>query len=190
MSDPSWIERVILLALIAGSAALFRPRLSKVVSTIRGSRPTPDFEISPLGPRIRQFIWEVMLQGKVIQQRPLPGLAHAFVFWGFCAFGLVTVNHVASGFGIRFLSMDNVFGRFYLGFVALWAVAVAIWVSRGAATTACAASSSRPGTSPAYRSTVSRNLAVGPGPRFRPHVGQGSVGPPGVSTSTALMMAM
>ena len=32
-----------------------------------------------------------MLQGKVIRQRPLPGLAHAFVFWGFCAFALITL---------------------------------------------------------------------------------------------------
>ena len=31
-----------------------------------------------------------MLQGKVIRERPLPGLAHAFVFWGFCAFALIT----------------------------------------------------------------------------------------------------
>ena len=36
-------------------------------------------------------------QAKVIRERPLPGLAHAFVFWGFCAFALVTLNHVAAG---------------------------------------------------------------------------------------------
>jgi hypothetical protein len=70
-----------------------------------------------------------MLQGKVIRQRPLPGLAHAFVFWGFCAFALVTVNHIASGFGLRFLSAESGFGRFYFGFVALWAIAVAISIA-------------------------------------------------------------
>ena len=32
----------------------------------------------------------------------LAGIAHAFVFWGFCAFGLVTLNHLAAGFGWRF----------------------------------------------------------------------------------------
>ena len=63
--------------------ALFWWRFRKVLNVIRGSRATPDFEVSPLGPRIRQFLWEVMLQGKVIEQRPLPGLAHAFVYWGF-----------------------------------------------------------------------------------------------------------
>jgi hypothetical protein len=66
-----------------------------------------------------------MLQGKVIEQRPLPGLAHAFVYWGFLAFALVTINHIASAFDARFLIHDSGFG-FYLGFAAVWAVAVAI----------------------------------------------------------------
>jgi Fe-S oxidoreductase len=129
MTDASWMERVLLAVFIAGSLAIFWRRLSKVVDTIRRSRATPDFEVAPWGPRIRQFLWEVMLQGKVIGQRPLPGLAHAFVFWGFCAFALVTVNHIASGFGQRFLSPESGFGRFYFGFVALWAVAVAISIA-------------------------------------------------------------
>ena len=47
-----------------------------------------------------QFISEVLLQSKVIRERPLPGIAHAFVFWGFCAFALVTLNHFAQGFGL------------------------------------------------------------------------------------------
>jgi Fe-S oxidoreductase len=125
----SWIERGLLALLIAASLAIFWRRLSIVLDIIKRSRETPDFKLDPLGPRIRQFVWEVMLQGKVIRQRPLPGLAHAFVFWGFCAFGLVTVNHIASGFGLRFLSLESGFGRFYLGFVALWAVAVAISIA-------------------------------------------------------------
>jgi Fe-S oxidoreductase len=125
MSDPSLMERGLLAVLMAGSLALFWRRLGKVVDTIRRSRATPDFQIAPLGRRAGQFIWEVMLQGKVIRQRPLPGLAHAFVFWGFCAFALVTANHVASGFGVPFLSAESGFGRFYFGFAAVWAVLVA-----------------------------------------------------------------
>jgi Fe-S oxidoreductase len=129
MTGELWIERVLLVLMIAVSLAIFWRRLSKVLDIIRRSRPTPDFEVAPVAPRVRQFIWEVMLQGKVIRQRPLPGLAHAFVFWGFCAFALVTVNHIASGFGLRFLSPESGFGRFYFGFVALWAVAVAISIT-------------------------------------------------------------
>ncbi len=129
MTGELWIERVLLVLMIAVSLAIFWRRLSKVLDIVRRSRATPDFEVAPLAPRVRQFIWEVMLQGKVIRQRPLPGLAHAFVFWGFCAFALVTVNHIASGFGLRFLSPESGFGRFYFGFVALWAVAVAISIA-------------------------------------------------------------
>ena len=129
MGDASWVERAVLLVLMAASLALTWRRLGKVVDTIRRSRETPDFQLRPLGPRIRQFVWEVKLQGKVIQQRPLPGLAHAFVFWGFCAFALITLNHFASGFGARFLFPQSGFGRFYFGFVAVWAVAVAVAIT-------------------------------------------------------------
>ena len=125
MTDASWIERLALTALMAASLALFWLRFRKVLGAIRGARATPDFEITPMGPRIRQFLWEVVAQGKVIGQRPLPGIAHALVFWGFCAFALATLNHFASAFGARFLSGEAAFGRFYLGFVAVWAVAVA-----------------------------------------------------------------
>ena len=102
MSDASWLERAVIAGILLTSLALFWWRFRKVLKVIRGSRATTDFEVSPLGPRIRQFLWEVMLQGKVIEQRPLPGLAHAFVYWGFLAFGLVTVNHIATPFGGRF----------------------------------------------------------------------------------------
>ena len=39
-----------------------------------------------------QFVSEVLLQAKVIRDRPLAGIAHAFVFWGFCAFALITLD--------------------------------------------------------------------------------------------------
>jgi Fe-S oxidoreductase len=129
MSDFSWIERAVLLALIAASLTLFWLRLRRVLAIIRRSRPTPDFNIKPIRPRVRQFLGEVMAQGKVIRQRPLPGLAHAFVFWGFCAFALITINHFAAAFGAEFLNPSGGFGRFYFIFTAVWAVAVAIGIS-------------------------------------------------------------
>jgi Fe-S oxidoreductase len=124
-----WTQRIILILAIAASAAWFWRRLSSVLDIIRRSRPTTDFDVNPIGPRVRQFLWEVALQGKVIRQRPLPGLAHAFVFWGFCAFALITVNHIAAGFGFAFLSPATAFGHFYFGFVAVWAIAVAVSIA-------------------------------------------------------------
>src|SRR4051794_31788986 len=85
------------------SLAAFWWRARTVVANIRGSKPDPDFSLHPLGHRIRRFLSEVVLQHKVIVERPLAGVAHAFVFWGFCAFALVTLNHLAAGFGIELL---------------------------------------------------------------------------------------
>ena len=78
---------------------------------------------------MRDFVWEVLLQGKVIPQRPMAGAAHALVFWGFCAFALITINHIATGFGVPLLSRDSGFGRVYFGFVAVFAVAVAVSIA-------------------------------------------------------------
>jgi Fe-S oxidoreductase len=129
MTGTTWAARAVLIVLIAVSVALFWWRFRIVVDRLRRARPTPDFQLAPVWPRIRDFLWEVMLQGKVIRQRPLPGLAHAFVFWGFCAFALITVNHFAAGFGAPFLSREGGFGRFYFIFVGVWAAAVAVAIT-------------------------------------------------------------
>ena len=129
MNDPTWLEKALLAVLLITALTLFWVRLNKVLQVIRHSRPTPDFDLKPLARRVGQFLWEVMAQGKVIRQRPLPGLAHAFVFWGFCVFALITLNHFASGFGLRFLSAEHGFGRFYYWFVAVWALAVAVSIA-------------------------------------------------------------
>lgn len=129
MNQSVWIERTALFVLLAVSITLFWLRFSKVIGVIRQSKNDPGFHLFPLWPRIQKFVWEVMLQGLVIRQRPLPGLAHAFVFWGFCAFALITVNHVATGFGVGFLSRENPFSRAYFYAVAVFAIAVAVGIT-------------------------------------------------------------
>ena len=41
-----------------------------------------------------------MLQARTIRERPVAGLMHAFVFWGFVAFGGYTTVEFARGLGI------------------------------------------------------------------------------------------
>ncbi|MBZ5634983.1 MAG: 4Fe-4S dicluster domain-containing protein [Acidobacteriia bacterium] len=118
-------ERLLLAVLLAASLAGFWWRFGAVLRRIRAAKPDADFSLLPIGPRIRELVWEVMLQAKVIRERPLPGLAHALVFWGFCAFSLVTLNHIAIGFGGAFLSP----GSFYFQLAAVFAVLVAISIS-------------------------------------------------------------
>ncbi|HUX45836.1 MAG TPA: hypothetical protein VMV57_13890, partial [Terracidiphilus sp.] len=122
-------ERLLFLSLAIASAALFWWRFSPIFRRIVRSRPDPDFHLAPVARRIRDFVWEVLCQSKVIRQRPLPGLAHAFVFWGFCAFVLVTLNHCAVGLGLGFLSPKGLFGRFYFYFAALFALACAVGIA-------------------------------------------------------------
>src|SRR4051794_40225169 len=118
--------RVLLFALIAVSGYLFWRRFRVVVDRIQRARPDNDFRLGPVAKRTQTFIWEVLLQGKVIKERPLPGIAHAFVFWGFGAFALVTTNHFASGFGLGFLSLNSAFGRLYFGTAIAFAFLVLV----------------------------------------------------------------
>jgi len=122
-------EKFLLALLICVSLAGFWVRFRTVVRILSSARPDAGFTLGTLAPRIRAFVVEVLLQGKVIRQRPIAGAAHALVFWGFCAFALITANHLASGFGLAFLSPASLFGRFYFGLAAVFAVAVAVSIS-------------------------------------------------------------
>src|ERR1035438_6120097 len=123
------IRMLILLVLMVASFGGFWLRFRRVVRVIAAAKPDPGFQLKDIPRRTGQFISEVLLQSKVIKERPLPGIAHAFVFWGFCAFALITINHFAEGFGFTLLSRDSAFGHLYFGFVAIFAIAVAISIT-------------------------------------------------------------
>ncbi len=122
----NWISRGVLLALIIGSVCLFWLRFGRVVERIQHARRDEDFKFRPVTGRLWTFFWEVMCQAKVIRERPLPGLAHAFVFWSFCAFALVTLNHFSEAFGGPFLNYHgSLFGAFYWWFAFAFAAVCA-----------------------------------------------------------------
>src|SRR5271165_3019415 len=123
------LEQVVFIILVIISVYLFWMRFGKVWGNIRASKNDPGFSIKPVGRRVLTFIWEVALQAKVIRQRPLPGFAHALVFWGFCAFALVTINHFASGVNFSVLSHESWIGQFYFLFAAVFALGVAIGIA-------------------------------------------------------------
>lgn len=123
------METALLVVLLAGSLYGFWRRFGPVLRNILGSRTDPDFRLSSLDKRVRVFVSEVMLQTKVIRERPLPGIAHAFVFWGFCAFALVTIDHIGTGLGAPLLDRSRSFGRVYFATAALFAVAVSVSIA-------------------------------------------------------------
>ncbi len=124
-SSALW-EKLLFVVLLIVSLALFWMRFGKVLGRITAAKKDTDFSLHPIGKRVWDFVWEVMCQAKVIKERPLPGLAHAFVFWGFCAFALVSLNHLASGVGLAFLPAGSWIGGFYFTFAGIFALLVAI----------------------------------------------------------------
>jgi Fe-S oxidoreductase len=126
MTSFTWVEKLLLIAGIIISGYLFWQRFGKVVAIVRASKKDVNFSLGDVARRVRVFIWEVLFQGKVIQQRPLPGIAHAFVFWGFCAFAVVTANHFALAAGVELISPEGFFGRAYFAFAAMFAVLVSV----------------------------------------------------------------
>src|SRR5690349_7411936 len=126
MLDPTWLEVAILLGLTAVSVFLFLRRFIPVLRIVLSSKPDPGLLPDATGKRVRDFIWEVLLLAKVIRERPFPGIAHAFVFWGFLAFALVSINHFANGFGRALFREESLFGGFYFALAALFAFIVTL----------------------------------------------------------------
>jgi Fe-S oxidoreductase len=125
----SMIERQVFCALALASLYGFWRRFGPILKKILRSKKDPDFRLAPVGRRVWDFVWEVMLQTKVIRERPLAGVAHALVFWAFCAFALVTLNHCATIFGMGFLDPAGLIGRWYFYFAAAFAVACAVGIA-------------------------------------------------------------
>jgi Fe-S oxidoreductase len=123
------VERILFIALAAASGYGFWLRFSKVLFCILHAKKDPGFSLQPVAKRAWDFFSEVLCQSKVIRERPLPGLAHAFVFWGFCAFGLITLNHFAEGVGFPFLHHGFWLADFYFYLAGLFAVAVAVSIA-------------------------------------------------------------
>ncbi|HEY4381445.1 MAG TPA: (Fe-S)-binding protein [Acidobacteriaceae bacterium] len=123
------VEIILLLFLACASAALFFLRFTPILRNILTARKDLGWSLRPISKRIWTFTSEVLFQSKVIRERPLPGIAHAFVFWGFLAFALVSLNHIATGLRIGFLSPSSLIGRFYFTFAAIWALLVAVSIA-------------------------------------------------------------
>jgi Fe-S oxidoreductase len=124
----SLVEKLLFAGMVIASGYGFWRRFGVVLNKILKSKKDPNFHLFPLGKRVWDFFWEVLCQAKVIRERPLPGLAHAFVFWAFLAFALVTLNHCAVGLGFGFLSPDGAIGRLYFYFAAAFALVCAVGI--------------------------------------------------------------
>ena len=89
------IEQLILSVLIILAISSFSLDLFKKFKIIM--KGTGDFPLDNLFYRFKKVFIEFILQKKVLSQRFWPGLMHAFVFWGFIFFSIITIDHFLLG---------------------------------------------------------------------------------------------
>jgi Fe-S oxidoreductase len=115
------METLILWALVLVFTGAF---VAQVSTRVRLMATAPNtFSIDRLGFRVGRFLVDVVLQRKTIAERPLAGVAHALVFWGFVAFGGYTVAEFLRGLGIVDLT-DTRWFQAYRRVLTPFAVAV------------------------------------------------------------------
>jgi len=115
------VETLVLWLLVLAFAGWFA---RQVASRLRLIAAAPDnLFFDHAGVRIRRFLVDVIGQRTTITGRPLAGLAHAFVFWGFVVFSGYTVAEFLYGLGL----VDVVHRTWFVGYRAVltpFAVAV------------------------------------------------------------------
>jgi len=115
------METLILWALVLIFTGAFVAQVATRVRLIAAAPNT--FSLERPGFRVGRFLIDVVLQRKTISERPLAGLAHALVFWGFVAFGGYTVTEFLKGLGIADLTATRGFLAYR---IALTPFAVAV----------------------------------------------------------------
>ena len=119
------IEQLMLSVLIIFAISSFSLDLFKKFKIIM--KGTGNFPLDNFFFRMKKVFFEFILQKKVLSQRFWPGLMHAFVFWGFIFFSVITVDHFLLGYNIHFFSYN--FKMFYAKFFGIpWALFVLIGI--------------------------------------------------------------
>jgi Fe-S oxidoreductase len=92
------METLILWLLVFVFAGAFVGQVGERLRLVAEAPNT--FDVDQLGARAWRFVRDVLFQVRTIRERPVAGLAHAFVFWGFVAFGGYTTTEFLRGLGI------------------------------------------------------------------------------------------
>jgi Fe-S oxidoreductase len=112
---------IVLWMLVVIFAGVFAAQVATRVRLIAAAPNT--FSLEQPGARVGRFLVDVIGQRQTIKERPVAGLAHAFVFWGFVAFGGYTTVEFLYGLGIVDFRHAGWFAL-YRGILTPFAVAV------------------------------------------------------------------
>jgi Fe-S oxidoreductase len=115
-------EQIAVFVLLAGAAGYFVYEIIRRVKIAMAAEP--DSRHEPMAKRIQRFIVEVVLQFKVIKDRPVAGIFHALVFWGFLSYIIVTINHFLAPYGFTFL--HGALGEKYIDLVKVFSILVLV----------------------------------------------------------------
>lgn len=115
------METLLLWLLVLGFVGAFAAQVATRVRLIASAPNT--FSTDETGARLTRFFTDVVAQRRTIVERPWAGVAHAFVFWGFIAFGGYTAVEFLAGLGIADLTHTAAFA-FYRAALTPFAVAV------------------------------------------------------------------
>jgi Fe-S oxidoreductase len=103
-----WLFRLLVVA----AAALFARQMLARYRLL--ARAPGGFDTSDLGSRVATFLSEIVFQTRTIRARPVVGIAHLLVFWGFCAFAGYTTVEALRGLGIIDLTGTAAFHAYEL----------------------------------------------------------------------------
>ncbi len=115
------IELTVLVVATLASLAYFVAIVAKRLAPMLRAKER-NLRWNRLGSRLWTVFAEVVLQTRVIRERPVAGVLHALVMWGFFAFAWVSLEHFAVGFS-GFAEAPGGHS-WYSAFAAAWAVAV------------------------------------------------------------------
>ena len=116
------LSRAIFCALCLGSVWLFLATLNRRLSSVLTRHW--DLQLDNIPRRLWRVFVEVILQYRVVRDRPLMGILHAAVVWGFLVFAWVSAEHLLLGI----LGLEHAMPAhgWYGTFAAVWAVAVIV----------------------------------------------------------------
>jgi len=91
-------EPLVLWALVLVAVVVFASQVRTRVALVLAAPST--FSTADIPFRVKRWLVDVLGQRQTIKERPVAGLAHALVFWGFLAFGLYTAAEFLRQLGI------------------------------------------------------------------------------------------
>ncbi len=110
----SIVEIFLFLLILAGAVILAGIEFKKKYHMIRLGKPVQRFDRPQK--RLLFSLQRVMFQYCAIENRPVTGIFHGLIFWGFLVFALITLNHVFEGF----VSGGSLFGHGLLAHLILF----------------------------------------------------------------------